>query len=402
MISAEQGQQDRRVAGGAFHPDFPNGRASGEVLLSVAAVHFVSDQGDFDLPAEGMKIELGGASNRLIFFSHPAHPQITIHTADHSILNHAVLVNNPAFAAQRNRVRAKKRSALAVMTGVLGGMVALLLGLFLARDQMVKAAASSVPVEWEIKAGDKLFEQLMVSKRAVKDPALAAQLKLITDPLVAGIKDNRYALKFHIIEDPTLNAFAMPGGNVVIHSGLLLAADAPEEVAGVLAHEIAHVTQRHSIRSVISSAGLFLVLQTMLGDVTSVVAVLANNSAYLLDRKFSRDFEREADNRGWDYLLAADVNPEGMISFFKKMQAEEQRMREKMKEATSIDVGDGALNVLSTHPATVERLEHLEEKWGRLAKRTGYRKFDLNYAVFKASLRAKFHAFDDQTEPQEK
>ena len=402
MNPAEQARQDRRVAGGAFHPDLPNGRASGEVLISATAVHFESEKGDFDLPAEGMKIELGGASDRLIFFTHPSHPQVTIHTADHSILDHPVLVNNPVFAAQRNQVRAKKRLAWAVLFGLGGGILAVCLGLFFARDRLVRAAAQAVPVDWEIKAGDKLFEQLMVTKHLVQDPALAAQLKLITDPLVGGIKDNRYPLKFHIIEDATLNAFAMPGGHVVIHSGLLMAADSPEEIAGVLGHEIAHVTQRHSIRSILSSAGLFLVLQTLLGDVTSIVAVLANNSAFLLDRKFSRDFEREADNRGWNYLLAADINPEGMITFFKKMQDEEKRLRAKMKEATAIDLGSSDLTVLSTHPATEERMKNLQAKWDQLPQHPGYRTFDLNYAQFKDSLRAKLHAAEKETDRKEK
>jgi len=392
MNLAEQAQSDRRVAGGAFHPDLPSGRATGEVRISADSVHFESEKGDFDLPAQGMKIELGGASDRLIFFSHPLHPQITIHTADHSVIDHPVLVNNPVFAAQRNKVRTKKRLAWAVLLAVGVGVIGVFIGIFLARDRMVRTAAKAVPVDWEIKAGDKLFEQIAAMKRIVKDPVLDAQLKLITDPLVAGIKDNRYPLKFHIIEDPTLNAFAMPGGNVVVHSGLLMAADSPEEIAGVLGHEIAHVTQRHSIRSIISSAGLFMVLQTMLGDVTSVVAVLANNSAFLLDRKFSRDFERESDNQGWDYLLAADIKPEGMITFFKKMQEEEKRLREKMKEATSIDIDTGSLTVLSTHPATDERMKNLQAKWDKLAKKSGYRTFDLNYVAFKDSLRAKLHS----------
>jgi predicted Zn-dependent protease len=402
MIPAEQAQQDRRVEGGAFHPDFPNGRAAGEVLISFTAVHFKSDKGDFDLPADGMKIALGGASDRLIFFSHPAHPQITIHTADHSILNHPVLVSNPAFAAQRNKVRGKKRLAWVVLLGIIGGVIGSLLGLFFARDAMVRTAAKAVPVDWEIKAGDKLFEQLMVSQRLVKDPEIEAQLKLITDPLVAGIKDNRYPLKFHIVEDATLNAFAMPGGNVVLHSGLLMAADSPEEVAGVLGHEIAHVTQRHSIRSIISSAGLLIVLQTMLGDVTSVVAVLANNSAFLLNQKFSRDFERESDNHGWDYLVAANIKPEGMITFFQKMKAEEERMRAKAAEASPIDVGEGPLEVLSTHPATSERMKNLQAKWDKLEKKTGYHTFDLNYAQFKDSLRSKLHAAEKESDQKDK
>ncbi|MGC3958676.1 MAG: M48 family metallopeptidase [Verrucomicrobiota bacterium] len=402
MNLAEQAQNDHRVEGGAFHPDLPNGRASGEVLISFTTVQFRSDKGDFDLPADGLKIELGGANDRLIFFSHPTHPKVTIHTADHGILNHPMLVNNPAFTAQRKKVRAKKRIAWAVLLGVIGSVMALLLGLFLARDNMVRTAAKAIPVDWEIAAGEKLFEQIVATRRLVTDTNINAQLKQITDPLLAGIKDNRYPLKFHIVEDATLNAFAMPGGNVVIHSGLLMAADSPEEVAGVLGHEIAHVTQRHSIRSIISSAGLFLVIQTMVGDVSGIVAVLANNSAFLLDRKFSRDFERESDNHGWDYLLAANIKPEGMIVFFKKMEAEVKRLREKMKEATSIDIDPGALEVLSTHPATDERMKNLQAKWDKLAKKTGYRTFDLNYTAFKDSLRAKLHSAETETDQKDK
>ena len=194
----------------------------------------------------------------------------------------------------------------------------------------------------------------------------------------------------------------MPGGHVVLHSGLLMAADSPEEIAGVLGHEIAHVTQRHSIRSIISSAGLFLLVQTLLGDVTGVVAVLANNSSFLLSRKFSRDFERESDNKGWDYLLAADIKPDGMITFFTKMQAEEKRLREKVKEATSIDMGNLTPEVLSTHPATEDRMKNLQSKWDKLDKKSGYRTFDLNYAQFKDSLRAKLHLKEETKSQKDK
>jgi predicted Zn-dependent protease len=388
---------DLQVQGGAFHPNLPKGRATGAVTISFTAVHFHSDKGGFDLPTDGLEIKLGGASDRLLFFTHPTHPQVTIHTADLSLLNHPVLMHNPAFAAHRKRIRTRRRVSWLVLYGIVGMLFAAGAGLFLSRDHLVRTAASAVPVDWEIAAGDKLFEQIIASKRLVQDATIEAQLKQITDPLVAGIKDNRYPLKFHIVEDATLNAFAIPGGHVVIHSGLLMAAEQPEEVAGVLGHEIAHVTQRHSIRSILSSAGLYLVLQAMLGDVTSVVAVLANNSAFLLDRKFSRDFERDSDNHGWDYLLAANIRPDGMITFFQKMEAEERRLREKLKDATMIDVDPGALEVLSTHPATEERLKNLQAKWDALDRKSGFHTFDLNYAGFKASLRAKLHQTNDAT-----
>ncbi len=143
-------------------------------------------------------------------------------------------------------------------------------------------------------------------------------------------------------------------------------------------------------------------VQALLGDVTSVVAVLANNSAFLLDRKFSRDFERESDNQGWDYLVAANIKPEGMITFFTKMQEEEKRMREKMSEASPIDVGTENLEFLSTHPATTERMKNLQSKWDKLEKKTGYHTFDLNYAEFKDSLRSKLHAAEKEKDQKDK
>src|SRR5690606_26365284 len=135
---------------------------------------------------------------------------------------------------------------------------------------------------WEVSLGNTLFEQMIRNEREVTDPDLTARLRKITDPLVNGLNEPRYPVQFHIIEDPTVNAFAIPGGHVVIHSGLRLAADTPEEVAGVLAHEIAHITRRHGFRSLISSLGLYQVLQMFVGDATSLLAVLANNGAFLL------------------------------------------------------------------------------------------------------------------------
>lgn len=393
MSSERPADGDARFEGGAFHPALDKGRAHGTVRLTAAGVHFESAGGQVELPLAGLKLALGGANDRLVFFTHPAQPDTTIHTADHSILKHPVLAQHPELAAQVGRARTKKRSAWVVLIAVLLVVAGSLVALVLSKDRLVTAAANSVPVDWEVKLGDKLFEQFRLTKRFINDPALDAQFNELTAPLVAGIQDSRYPLKFHITEDSTLNAFAMPGGHVVVHTGLLLAADTPEEVAGVLAHEIAHVTLRHSFRSVVSSAGLYTLLQFFIGDAGSLLATIANNSAFLLDRKFSRDFEREADDAGWRYLLQADIEPHGMIRFFKKMEAEEQKQLEQIPGGAT---AGKALSLASTHPATEERLRALDARWQQLAKKTGYRKMPLNYDAFKDSLRTQLHSAPDQ------
>jgi beta-barrel assembly-enhancing protease len=379
---------DQTFEGGAFHPALETGRASGTLSFTTSAVHFKSGRGNVDLPLLGMKVALGGANDRLIFFTHPDQPQASFHTADHAVLNHPALANRSDLKAQLNQVRTRKRIAAAILLSIFCLLIGGIVSLVMFKDRLVKAAAGTLPVEWEIKLGDKLYDQVASGKRMVEDPEVQAQLKKITDPLLAGIKNSRYPMKFHIVEDPTLNAFAIPGGNVVIHSGLLLAADRPEEVAGVLAHEIAHVTQRHSFRGVISSLGLFIVLQAFIGDASSLLAVIANNGAFLVDRKFSRDFEREADDTGWSYLVQANVNPRGMIDFFQKMEAEERKMMEKLPTGGA----ETALSIISTHPGTQERMDVLEAKWKKLPVKTDYHKFELNYSEFKDTLRSRLHS----------
>lgn len=397
MSGERPADADTRFDGGAFHPALAQGQATGALRVTPGGIVFESARGTLELPWEGLRLALGGANDRLLFFTHPNWPDASIHTADHSILKHPLLVEREELRAQTGRVRTKKRAARVVLLTVVLGLVGAIAALVLAKNRLVRAAANSVPVDWEVKLGDKLFERVTVSKRFVDAPELTNQFAELTTPLVRGIADARFPLRFHIVEDPTLNAFAMPGGHVVIHSGLLLAADAPEEVAGVLAHEIAHATQRHSFRSVISSAGLYALLQFFIGDATSLLAAIADNSAFLLDRKFSRDFEREADDVGWDYLVRADLEPRGMIELFKKLQAEE----EKLLKQLPIGGAEKALSLISTHPGTDERIKTLETRWRQLEKKSGYRKIPLNYATFKASLRARLHSAPDSERPQD-
>lgn len=385
--------------GGAFHPDLPAGRGSGEVGFGMDAVQFrgSSDHGSFELPVDGLRLESGGAGDRLVFFKHPDHPKAVIHTADRRVLDHPMLMQNAGLARQRAQVRNQRHIARSVLVGVVGTLIGVLALLYGFRHEVVKSAARAVPASWEVQAGDALFKQIMASERLITDPRIAADLEKITGPLVAAISDTRYPLKFHVIENPTMNAFAIPGGHVVLHTGLLLAAESPEEVAGVLAHEIAHVTQRHGVRGILSSAGTFILLQTLVGDVTGLAAVLTENSSFLLSRRFSRDFEREADDHGWQYLLHADIRPDGMIRFFQRLYEIEKRLDARLKEVVPVDAGD-AMQLASTHPATGERIAALQARWHKLPTTRTWQEFDLNYGEFREKIRANLHSSASEPE----
>ena len=230
--------------------------------------------------------------------------------------------------------------------------------------------------------GDAAFSGMHAGKRTIEDPEAAAMLARITGPLLERIPQDRYPFTVHIIEDPTVNAFALPGGHIVIHTGLILKAGSIEEVAGVLAHEAAHVTLQHGLRQMIATAGTFALVQAFFGDATGLLAVLTENSALLLTRKYSRDYERAADDTGWTYLTKARIDPRGMIDFFERLLGNSE---ETVGGKTAAGFGE-SLNFLSTHPTTRERIDRLQERWNRSGAAMEYRRFDLDLAAFQAAV----------------
>jgi predicted Zn-dependent protease len=154
--------------------------------------------------------------------------------------------------------------------------------------------------------------------------------------------------RWFVADRREINAFAAPGGVVVVYSGLIRAAGSAEELAGVLAHEVAHAELRHTLRGVIKSLGLRALVSLVTGDISG--SVFADAATRLTELRFSRDAEREADAEGLRRLVAARIDPTGMIRFYEKLAAE-QRLSPPP--------------ILSTHPATGERLESLRQEVSR-------------------------------------
>lgn len=170
----------------------------------------------------------------------------------------------------------------------------------------------------------------------------------ITDPVVRGAVEamiNRIApqrclpdaeFQFKIVRNDTVNAFALPGGYITVFTGLLEKATTPEQVAGVIAHEIAHVTKRHGINRIVKAVGTMAVLAASLGDLSGVEGIAIEVLGSLTMNGYGRMDESEADREGVRMLIAALIDPEGLALFFESL-AEEQ---------------EGEIPVwMSTHPA---------------------------------------------------
>lgn len=344
----------------AFSPETGTRTLSGKLSVTDSGLQFRSPQGGVVLPLSGLKMRKGGHNGEQLFFEHPEFPGWSIYCSDSRLANDPILIGDTNLANVLTEYRAhRKRVPVGIwlLVGLIGFFALALLTLVLLKDPLVRFVTNRLPVEWEQKIGDTLFKSIESEGKLITNSPYQRQLDAITARLVPAVDDAKFKFVFHVMVDTNVNAFAMPGGHMVVMTGLLEKAETPEEVAGVLAHEMAHVTQRHSIRKLVEQAGLFLLVEAMFGDVAGLAAVLTEGSRFLLQQKFSRNFEREADDVGWEYLNNAQIDPRGMTEFFRKLEKLEDQVGMK---------GNGALALLSTHPTTDERIARLEKKWEKM------------------------------------
>jgi predicted Zn-dependent protease len=230
-----------------------------------------------------------------------------------------------------------------VVVGVLASLV-LLAGIAWWQSEAITMwLANRVSLQTEISIGNQALAQLE-SENALTQEGLAAEtLASIGSRLTKG---SRYTYRWYVSEDREINAFALPGGIIVINAGMIEAADNAEEIAGVIAHEIQHVEQRHTLQQMIHTAGWAAVLAVALGDVSAITAIVIHQLGNLRN---SRKLETQADVEGLKALARAGIPLQGMASLFRKLKAEQERRG-----------GEGAA-LLSSHPATDERIADIEE-----------------------------------------
>jgi beta-barrel assembly-enhancing protease len=353
-------------------------RVAGKLIVYKTYFIFSYEEKEIKFSYHECTSKIGGSGDSLVFFSHPDYPEWSIYTSDKSILKDKILQNQPFFKNLANSYNTQNLIYLSMFVLLALFITGLTYSFFYFKETFTYYIASKVPISIEKKLGDTAFQSLTFGKKFYKDDKIISQLKPITDPLVEVSKSSGYTFEFHIIEDSTINAFAIPGGIIVIHSELIRRAESPEEIAGVLAHEISHVTQKHGLRQIINSIGIFVLVQTLFGDLTGLLAVFTQNSGMLLTSAFSREYEKEADAKGFHYLVYSNIDPEGMISFFNKIVDEEKKViSDETKEIISF---------FSTHPGTEQRIDNIKQKKNELKGKT-FVKINMDLDKFKDSLK---------------
>ena len=258
------------------------------------------------------------------------------------------------FAQAAERVR-QVRHRRRLVWGVVGGAIlATVLGLWFGADLLVELAVSRIPVEWEHKLGESAYRDFLTHQEVMKDGPAVTALGEMTQRLTEQIPNNPYKFEVAVVKSDVVNAFALPGGYVVVFTGLMKKAESGEEVAGVLSHELNHVLQRHGLERIVKSLGLLTVVAIVLGDRQGLVGMMKQLGVELLTLKFGREQETEADLTGLQLLQRAKIDPSGMIRFFERLSEKDQ----------------GRMEWLSTHPMSTARAERLKTELAALPKKS--------------------------------
>ena len=274
-----------------------------------------------------------------------------------------------AFAQAAERVRQVRHRGRFVWSLAGGVLLATLLGLWFGSDLLVELAVSRIPVEWEHKLGESAYRDFLSHQEVMKEGPAVTALGEMTQRLTEQIPNNPYKFDVTVVKSDVVNAFALPGGYVVVFTGLMKKAESGEEVAGVLSHELNHVLQRHGLERILKSFGLLTVVAIVLGDQQGLVGMMKQLGVELLTLKFGREQETEADLTGLQLLQRAKIDPSGMIRFFERLSEKDQ----------------GRMEWLSTHPMSTARADRLKAELAALPKKSP-EPFTFNWKQVQAGL----------------
>lgn len=261
---------------------------------------------------------------------------------------------------------AKKIDFLLNQNGtVIAGITCLLVGLlagayFYILPWFAETVADNIPKSIEMRIGETMYENVISQYN--KNDSLT---HLVNDFVNEIDFKTDYPVEVTVVKEDQMNAFAMPGGHIIVFDKIISKMKTKEELAALLAHEVAHVHYRHSLKSISRSLSGYFLFSLIFNDINGITAVLADNSNMLLNLNYSRILEKSADEKAVGILKANGLDLNGFADLFTLLKSESNDSK--------------TLNLLSTHPLTDDRIKYakdslfhqkgirnnqkLEEKW---------------------------------------
>jgi predicted Zn-dependent protease len=220
---------------------------------------------------------------------------------------------------------------------------------------MGEQAAGYVPQSYEEDLGESIYEAMLPGMEVDSQ-----RTELLEQMVSRADFKSGYPLRFVVVNDEQKNAFALPGGRIVVYSGILEVMNDHAELMGLLSHEVSHVNHRHSLRAIFRQLSTYLFVSLIFNDLSAVSSIVVDQAQQLQSLSYSRELEKEADLEGLELMIHNRFDPMGMPDLFKNML-------EKEDEFTG-----SILEFLSTHPVSTERIDYLKKE----IKRSNYQVAD--------------------------
>jgi beta-barrel assembly-enhancing protease len=339
--------------GGLFSDDIQGGRAGARIRLGPEGLEAETPTGQrFLLSYTDCQLEQGGASGKMIF-CHTPDRRLTLFCEEKGFAEALARSGGARLAADLAHLdfvarKERNRSRLYI---VLGLVAVVLLGMGAVRLLELGAtrAVHALPISVDRKLGALAMEAMSLEGPKVADPILVGAMEKLVSRLEPHASVRGLEFQVTVVDAPVVNAFCLPGGRIVVYTGLLQAARSPEQVAGVLAHEMAHATLRHGLERVAQSAGAMVALELLLEDVGGLLALAVELARMGVLTSYGREQETASDLEGAEMMVRAGLDPSALADFLGIL--EEQRG----------DVPD-ALAWVSSHPQLSERQAELRRR----------------------------------------
>jgi beta-barrel assembly-enhancing protease len=317
----------------------------------------LADGAPLEIPWGDLRLEVGGAEGVMVFCHHRSTGAIAcsdapgflaeIKRSSGGMLDEQLIGVATADAAVRRRRRLVGAAAILVVLAAIAGV-------WLLATWGVRRAVEALPPSVDRQIGDQAFAMMDLGGAKESIAEADAAVAAIVDRLRAHAARSDFEFRFQIVRSPQVNAFALPGGQIVVYTGLLAKAQRAEQVAGVLAHEMAHVTLRHGLHGLAKRAGITIAFQLMIGDLGGLSGLATDGAMSAVINGYSRDAEREADAEGARMMAAAGLDVRGMAEFFTLLKDEPGSET------------PGILAWFSTHPGHEERIAAMRALADRL------------------------------------
>ena len=281
-------------------------------------------------------------TNSTLVLKYGDFPHQTLEISGESALEYYELISKNSLRG-KSRLMFHKNKSLTISSLIIAFVLLCFFTYWALIPWLGEKATLLVPRKTEIQIGATMAESFKQTEKIN-----STSTKLINQLVDSLQLKESYPIKITIVNAPTVNAFALPGGHIFVYSGILQKMEHYNELVALLSHEISHVTHQHSLKSLGRSAATSIFISGLFGDISGISAGILDQANQLKQLRYSRELETEADLEGVNFMIRYKVSPIGMLTLM-KILGEESKSDSEL------------LSYLSTHPGTKERLMTLKK-----------------------------------------